>query len=177
MTRTWVVYESMFGNTRQVASAIAEELGTAGPVELHEVSKAGTLPPDLDLLIVGAPTHAFGLSRPSSRDDASNKSGHPVESALMGVREWLETVEPGPTGTAFATFDTRVSHPRVPGSAAKKAAKRLRKLGLTQAAEPESFWVHGMEGPLDAGELERTRVWARGLAEATSGPPVGEPVG
>ncbi|WP_406831039.1 flavodoxin domain-containing protein [Pedococcus sp. KACC 23699] len=166
MTRTWVVYESMFGNTREVASAVAEGLGGAGPVELHEVSAAGPLPPDLDLLVVGAPTHAFGLSRPSSRDDASSKSGHPVESALMGVREWLESIEPGRTGTAFATFDTRVSHPRVPGSAAKKAAKRLRKLGLTQAVPPESFWVHGLEGPLDEGELERAGAWGRALTEA-----------
>jgi hypothetical protein len=69
----------------------------------------------------------------------------------------------------FATFDTRVSHPRVPGSAAKKAAKRLRRVHLRQAADPETFWVHGLEGPLDDGELDRARDWGRSLV-GTVGP-------
>ena len=153
MARAWVVYESMFGNTREVAQ-----------VEVHEVSTASPLPQGLDLLVVGGPTHAFGLSRASSRDDAATKAHRPVESATMGVREWLAALDSATLPTAYATFDTRVNHPRLPGSAAKKAAKRLHRLGGTASADPESFWVEGTEGPLVDGELERARGWGRELA-------------
>ena len=169
MTKAWIVYESMFGNTREVARAVAQEIGTRGQVELHEVSEAGPPPIDVDLLIVGGPTHAFGLSRATTRDDASRKTGRSVESATLGLREWLEHLRPEDNRPAFATFDTRVSHPKVPGSAAKKAAKRLRRLGLPQVSEPTTFWVHGLEGPLDDGELDRARAWARGLCDGMSG--------
>ena len=74
MTKAWVVYESIFGTTRWVATSVAEELGTSMEVELHEVSQVGPLPPDLDLLVVGAPTHAFGLSRASTREDATART-------------------------------------------------------------------------------------------------------
>jgi hypothetical protein len=163
MTHAWVVYESMFGNTREVAQAVAEGLRESAQVEVHEVSAATPLPPDLDLLVVGGPTHAFGLSRASSRSDAATKSHRAVESSAMGVREWLAALDGASVPTAYATFDTRVNHPRMPGSAAKKAAKRLRRLGGTQTTEPESFWVEGTEGPLVDGELERARGWGREL--------------
>ena len=52
-----VVYESMFGNTRQIAEAVAEGLGSAMEVRVVEV---GTAPPvvgeDVALLVVGGPT-------------------------------------------------------------------------------------------------------------------------
>lgn len=164
MARAWVVYESMFGNTREVAQAVAEGLSEGAQVEVHEVSTASPLPQGLDLLVVGGPTHAFGLSRASSRDDAATKAHRPVESATMGVREWLAALDSATLPTAYATFDTRVNHPRLPGSAAKKAAKRLHRLGGTASADPESFWVEGTEGPLVDGELERARGWGRELA-------------
>ncbi|CAN7303949.1 flavodoxin family protein [Knoellia sp. LjRoot47] len=164
MTRAWVVYESMFGNTREVAHAVAEGLRERAQVEVHEVSTATPLPPDLDLLVVGGPTHAFGLSRASTRHDAETKAERPVESSSMGVREWLAGLDDGGVHTAYATFDTRVNHPHLPGSAAKKAARRLRRLGGSACADPESFWVEGTEGPLVDGELERARDWGRELA-------------
>lgn len=166
MTKAWVVYESMFGNTREVAEAVAQGATESAEVEVHEVSAAGAPPPDLDLLVVGAPTHAFGLSRPSTREDAATKAHRAVESASLGVREWLEQLPPEATPPRFATFDTRVDHPRVPGSAAKKAAKRLRKRGASAAVDPESFWVDGIEGPLLDGELDRARVWGSAVARS-----------
>jgi hypothetical protein len=176
MAKAWVVYESMFGNTGLIAAVIAKELGQTCDVGLHEVSEAGTLPPDLDLLVVGAPTHAFGLSRPPTRENAAYKSGRTVESSSMGVREWLDSNPTGGSLATFATFDTRVSHPRVAGSAATKAARKLRRLGLVQAVPPVTFWVHGVVGPLDDGEVDRSRGWARSLAEAVSGSSAAQPV-
>jgi hypothetical protein len=164
MTKAWVVYESMFGNTGEVARAVADGLRGATEVEVHEVGHVPALPDDLDVLVVGAPTHAFGLSRPSTREDAATKTGHRTESQGIGLREWLEALPQPPGLPWFAAFDTRVNHPRLPGSAAKKASKALVRLGLRRLTSPESFWVLGTEGPLVAGERERAREWGRELA-------------
>jgi flavodoxin len=60
--RALVVYESMFGNTEAIAHAIAEGLSPHLSVELVEVSAAPITLRDVDLLVTGAPTHAFGLT-------------------------------------------------------------------------------------------------------------------
>jgi hypothetical protein len=168
MTKAWVVYESMYGNTRKIAEAVAQGAKDWAEVEVHEVSTAATLPADVDVLLVGAPTHAFGLSRPSTRADAAAKGHRAVESATMGLREWLDGVVLPSSRSSFATFDTRVNRPRLPGSAAKKAAKRLHRKGGTQVVDPESFWVEGSEGPLLDGELERARAWGGALADGAA---------
>ena len=63
--RALVVYESMFGNTRELAAAIAEGLAARGAgVELVDAESApGELADRFDLLVAGAPTHAFGLPK------------------------------------------------------------------------------------------------------------------
>ena len=67
-----VVYESMFGNTKAIAEAIGEALAA----EVVEVSDApDVLPDDVGLLVVGAPTHAFSLSRPATRQSAAGGGG------------------------------------------------------------------------------------------------------
>jgi hypothetical protein len=59
-----VVYESMFGDTEQVAHAIAEGVGTRAVVRVVAIGDAPTPVPDtVDLVVVGGPTHAFGMSR------------------------------------------------------------------------------------------------------------------
>jgi flavodoxin len=83
-----VVYESMFGNTQTVAEAIAEGLSTTMRVELHEVGAApAAMERDVDLLVVGAPTHAFGLSRLSTRASAAEQAERPLVSPGIGLRE------------------------------------------------------------------------------------------
>jgi hypothetical protein len=44
------------------------------------------------------------------------------------------------------------------------AARRLRRLGLSEAPRPESFWVTDTRGPLVAGETERAHAWAETVA-------------
>jgi hypothetical protein len=170
--RALVVYESMFGNTRYVAEAVADGLGMVMEVEVMSVGQAverpgGGIPDQLGLLVVGGPTHAFGMSRPGTRADAVSKHGAPaVTSETAGIREWLERLDGGtlPSGLRVATFDTRVRHPRVPGSAARRAATALRRLGCRPALAPESFWVDGVAGPLLPGETDRARTWGAQLA-------------
>ena len=69
-------------------------------------------------------------------------------------------------GTAvFATFDTRVTKVgKLPGSAAKAAAKVLRRRSLGVVAESASFFVEDSTGPLGEGELDRARAWGARLA-------------
>ncbi|MDA8238320.1 MAG: flavodoxin domain-containing protein [Chloroflexi bacterium] len=173
--RALVVYESMFGNTRAIAEAIADGLRAAGAVDLVEVGVApSTIPPDVDLLVVGGPTHAHGMTKPESRADSARRAGDRLVSRGVGMREWIGLLSGGSSRVAAAAFDTRIKGPGLLwGSAAKPADRELRALGLRVVARPESFLVEGPTGPLFDrlvdGEVERARAWGRGLAGAVAG--------
>lgn len=164
--RALVVFESSFGNTGQVAEAVWEGMRTRLPdVALLDVASAPRrLPPELELLVVGAPTQAFGMSRPRTREDAQRQAGVPEPGPTLGVREWLRELEPPQRPVHAATFDTRIHTPHVPGSAAVGAWRVLRRDGFQVSAEAESFWVLGIRGPLRDGELDRARSWGVSLA-------------
>lgn len=167
--RARVVYESMFGNTEQIAKAIAEGLAETVEAVTCEVSRQPTAA-HVELLVVGGPTHAFSMSRRSTREDAAGRSQVPLVS-VSGIREWLGGLDRLPPGLEVATFDTRIRRPRLPGSAANAAMRALRRLGGHSLMSPESFWVDGTTGPPLDGELERARSWggelARRLASST----------
>ncbi len=159
-----VVYESMFGNTQAVAKAVGEGLSTHMRTDVVEVGSAPeSIDESVDLLVVGGPTHAFGMTRASTREDAATKTAHPVVSAGTGIREWLDVMRLPSVRVAAATFDTRIMKTHLPGSAARKAEKRLHKLGARIAVPAESFAVTDMKGPLAGGELERARAWGARL--------------
>ncbi|PYG01648.1 hypothetical protein SAMN05216184_101107 [Georgenia satyanarayanai] len=167
-----VVYESELGNTAAVARAVTEGLGTALDVELLDVA---TAPPPHEVvaqvLVVGGPTHALGMSRPSTRRDAAARGGRVV---TTGIREWLGSS--GPLSLPVTAFDTHVRHPDLPGHAGRKAARVLLRLGAELLTEPESFYVRDAEGPLLPGELERARDWGRRIgALAARDPAAGPP--
>lgn len=165
--RALVVYESMFGNTQAVARAVAGGLGQSMTTDVVEVSTAPViLGDDITLLVVGGPTHAFGLTRPSTRRDAASKTKQNLVSTGIGVREWLSQIGRAPTSITAAAFDTKVNRPRLPGSAARAAHKRLRWLRFRTVAAPETFYVTELAGPLVDGELERARRWGEQLGSA-----------
>ncbi len=167
--RALVVYESMFGNTEAIARAVAEGLAGHLDVELHEVGDApAPITELLDLVVVGGPTHAFSMSRPESRTEAHAR-GATHGGTAYGIREWLGQLARGPHSEPVATFDTRVTRARrLPGSAARKAAKVVRKTGYPAAAGPESFYVDDVAGPVSAGELDRARAWGDRLGAETA---------
>lgn len=159
-----VVYESMFGSTRDIAMTIADGLRPRMSVSLLEVSSAPTtLPAGLDLLVVAAPTHAFGLSRPSTRAAAADRAERPLVSQGLGVREWLAELGPAIDCSA-AAVDTRSGPHLLPGSAARGIETRLRQLGYRIVTPPQSFWVTDDQRQLVEGELERARRWGVDLA-------------
>ena len=85
----------MFGNTEQVGRAVAGGLADGGvdAVVVDVAAAPVDLPAGLDLVVLGAPTHAFSLSRPSTRADAVRQGASP-ERAASGLREWLSAVLP-----------------------------------------------------------------------------------
>ena len=160
--KTLVVYESMWGNTRQVAEAVASGLTGARVAEVHEVQ--GRDVEDLDLLVVGGPTHAFSMSRSSTRHDA-HEQGASAGAEDQGIREWLATL-PDRLEAPVATFDTRVLKVRsLPGSAAKAAGKEVQHRHHGQVLDRQSFYVLDTPGPLAEGELDRAARWGAQLAE------------
>jgi hypothetical protein len=164
MSRALVVYESMFGNTMSIARAVGEGVSTRLETEIVEVGRAPTsIPADVSFLVVGGPTHAFGLTRARTREDAASRAGGRVLSCGPGLREWLPDLQAKP-GLSAATFDTRIEKPRVPGSAARAAERKLRRAGFTIVAPAESFYVTGTTGPLSDGELDRARRWGDQIA-------------
>ena len=166
-----VVYESMFGNTKQVAQAIARGLEKSAEVELVEVSDAPPNPDvDVDLIVAGGPTHAFSMSRASTRGNAIDRGATEGEQGI-GLREWIEALPKGRHADKIATFDTRVRTMRhLPGSAAKGAAKAARHHRYESAAPAESFYVDDIEGPLLGGELDRAEAWGKQLGTSLAGP-------
>jgi hypothetical protein len=118
---------------------------------------------EVDLLVVGAPTHVHGMSSSMSRKSAIEQSGRRGVEPGPGARGWFESLPDDLHGKA-AAFDTRIEKSAMlTGSAAKGIAKRLRQHGLDVVAEPESFFVLDTGGPLKEGELERAAYWAEDL--------------
>ena len=65
---------------------------------------------------------------------------------------------------AVAVFDTRVAKARrLPGSAARAAARVVRHRRLGRLVGQESFYVDDLAGPLLDGELDRARAWGASL--------------
>ena len=158
--KTLVLYDSQYGNTQQIAQAIANQLGSPEDVALLRASEMD--PAALNgrqLLIIGSPTQRF-MATP----------------ALMA---WLNGIpRDGLRGVQVAAFDTRLTQQQIQATPVLKwfvrkssyaawwLAKRLKNKGGTLLLPPEGFFVAGMEGPLLPGELERTAVWARQLLAA-----------
>jgi len=138
-----IVYDSVYGNTEQIARAIGGAITPANEVKVVRVGEAnpsefGTL----DLLVIGSPTQG---GRPTP----------PVREFLGKISELVE-------GIRVAAFDTRIPSRWVGifGYAAGRIAKTLNgKCGNLVA--PQGFFVKGTEGPLKDGELARAAAWAK----------------
>src|SRR6478752_5488289 len=117
--RAVVAYESMYGNTRRVAEAIAAGLRSTCSVTLVPVSHLERESLDTaDLIAIGGPTHVRGMSRMSTRE-AAEEAGHKPGSTLAveadaqapGLREWLTSL--GRPNVPAAVFDTKIKMPAV----------------------------------------------------------------
>lgn len=169
--RAVVVYESMYGNTHTIATEIAAGLRTVADVDVVSTSE---VTPELvaaaDLLVVGGPTHAHGMTSSATRASAVEAAQKP-DSALAleadvdgpGLRDWFGSLAAMP-GQRAAAFDTRIqASVLVTGHASKGIGHRLEHHGRTLVAAPESFFVT-KHNDLVAGESERAQHWGHALA-------------
>jgi flavodoxin len=140
-----VVYHSQFGNTRQVAEAIAkvfDETGSARTVSAGQLTTADLQ--GVDLVVMGTPTHKMNLP----------EAVRPILDQLS--RRSLR-------GVPVAAFDTSYEMSAILSrfTASKRIDRKLRKLGGKRLVPPETFHVHHHhEGPLYDGEIERAKKWA-----------------
>ena len=144
--KTVVLYDSVHGNTRKIAEAIASGLPrgvvVATPGSVDQSSLAGA-----DLIIIGSPT----------------LGGRPTP----GMQSLIDGLKVGGARTPrVAAFDTRLTmkFAKLFGYAAQKMAAQLKEKGCTLEDEPQGFIVKGRAGPLADGEEARARAWGQHLA-------------
>jgi len=154
----WVVYDSVFGNTENIAQAIGAVLAEQGSVQTLSVGKmTADSMSGLDILLVGSPTRGFRPTEAVSKflNSIPKNSLTGIRVAAFDTRIWLDTID---SKTLRFVVDKG-------GYAANTIAKSLVKKGGQLVAPPEGFLVTGEQGPLKDGELERANEWARGLAD------------
>ncbi len=162
-----VVYESLWGNTAEIARAIAEGIGdeaeafTTDAVQLEVVA-------DADLIVAGAPVLAFSLASDAMRDSVAKSEASaptPPDLAHPSMRSWLDSL---PAGSGrCAAFETRIWWS--PRGATGDIEHRLERAGYRVVAKAQKFVVKDKYGPLREGEVERARDWGTELARAVTG--------
>jgi menaquinone-dependent protoporphyrinogen IX oxidase len=149
-----VVYDTSYGNTKKIAEAIAETLKESGvEVDLFDVKNVKkSISRDYDFLVLGSPTRFGTMS-------------FAIKGFLGKVKteEWMSK--------PFAAFDTenpenieRARAENKEWSAAEKISEKLRDKKMNQLLPVLKAAVLGQKGPLQEGEIERTKNFARELA-------------
>jgi menaquinone-dependent protoporphyrinogen IX oxidase len=144
-----VVFDTSYGNTKIIAETIAETLKESGiEVDAFYVKDVKKLSAkDYNFLIPGSPTKFGTMS-------------FAVKGFLGKVKseEWMNK--------PFVAFDTENPEniEKKEGSAAEKIAEKLREKQMNQLLPVLKAAVLGWKGPLQEGEIERTKEYARELA-------------
>ena len=144
-----VVFDTSYGNTKRIAETISETLKESGiQVDVFYVKEVKKLSvKDYDFLVLGSPTKFGTMS-------------FAIRFFLGKVKreEWMNK--------PFAAFDTENPEniERKEGSAAEKIAEKLKERQMSQLLPVLKAVVLGMKGPLQEGEIERAREYAKKLA-------------
>ena len=161
-----VVFESLWGNTAEVARAVADGIGPGTKV-LSTSEATPEVVAEAALLVVGCPVIAFGVPTQQRLEGVRGEAGRAPRAPDLTqppLQQWLDGL---PRGTGrCAAFDTRVRGPF--GSASPKILKALEGLGFRSVAKAEAFQVKGKYGPLRDGELDRARRWGQELGRQAS---------
>jgi hypothetical protein len=158
-----VVYESVWGNTAEVARAIADGIGGG-----TEAFATDAVPPErlarADLIVAGSPVFAFSLPSEAMRENIlkSETDGPPPDLSHPTLRSWLDGL---PMGHGFgAAFETRIWWS--PRGATGTIEKKLARAGYQRLLKAEKYVVRDKYGPLRDGELARAGAWGTGLRVA-----------
>jgi menaquinone-dependent protoporphyrinogen IX oxidase len=144
-----VIYDSSYGNTKQIAETIEETLKESGmEVDLFSIKKVKKLnTKDYNFLVLGSPTR-FGTMSFAIRFFLGK----------VKSKEWMNK--------PFAAFDTenRENMEKKEWSAAEKIAEKLKDKKMTQLLPVFKAAVLGQKGPLEDGEIKRTIDYTKELA-------------
>jgi menaquinone-dependent protoporphyrinogen IX oxidase len=144
-----VVFDTSYGNTKKIAETIAETLKESGiAVDVFYVKDVKKLSAkDCDFLVLGSPTK-FGTMSLTVKRFLGKVKG----------KEWMNK--------PFAAFDTENPEniEKKGGSAAERIAGKLREKQMNQLLPVLKALVLGWKGPLQEGEMERAKEYARELA-------------
>ena len=175
--KTVIIYESVYGNTRQVAETLGAVAEAQGEVRLYSADDVpGDALDGADLVLVGGPTHVHGMSWSATRQVAPDPSGRSDGNIVgpdlpgpdlpgPGLRDWFRRTG-RVAGTRAAAFDTRTEGPELlTGRASLGISRRLHHFGFTEVAAPRSFLVDRSNELLD-GELARAREWGTSVVES-----------
>ncbi|HEY95234.1 MAG TPA: flavodoxin family protein [Dehalococcoidia bacterium] len=145
--KTLVIYDSVYGNTEEIAKSMGEAIGSEAKVVKAENAGPANLT-SIELLIVGSPTYG---GRPTPK-----------------MKEFLDNIRAVTLkDVKIAAFDTRfpATWVKIFGFAAGKIEKRLKSQGGTSVIKPEGFYVSRTKGPLVEGEYERAAKWAQDIMD------------
>ena len=149
-----VVFDTSYGNTRTIAETISETLKESGiEVDTFYVKDVKKLnAKDYDFLVLGSPTK-FGTMSFTIKGFLGK----------VNSKEWINK--------PFAAFDTEnpenIERARIENkewSAAEKISKKLGEKKMNQLLPVLKAVVFGQKGPLQEGEIERTKEYSRNLA-------------
>ena len=142
-----VVFDTTWGNTEQIAHAVASGIG-GGTKALRvgdvDAKRFGAV----DLLVLGSPI----------------LGGRPSPS----MRAFIDSIpDAAVRKLQVATFDTRLMmrFAKIFGFASARMADLLKDRGCALKAT-EGFFVRGRSGPLAEGELERAARWGGKLSKS-----------
>jgi menaquinone-dependent protoporphyrinogen IX oxidase len=148
MAKAIIIYESKYGNTRQVSGLIAEgmrqvrgtevTLAEVGQVDLNNLAT-------FDVILIGSPNHMGGPTG--------------------NVRKSIDQIKLKLENKKIAVFDTYMSKDFE--KAIKKMEKQIaeKSSGLVIAAPGLSVRVDGMKGPITEGELIKCREFGVNIAK------------
>jgi len=148
-----VVYDSYFGNTKQIAKEIATVLDDCTCVRVTDIN----INEKIDLLIVGSPTRAF-------------KATSYIQMFLKSLPSNIDKIALFDTRIDVGTIGTGIMRWMVGsmGYATNKMVKTVVKRKKKVIEPVEWFYVTDTEGPLKDGEIEKARRWAESLKKTAN---------
>ncbi len=170
--KTVIFYESIYGNTFQVANEMAKILRRVGEVTLVATERANAdSAQGANLVIVGGPSTVHDVARSPRRPAPLEARGTGPTLTLErdaespGISDWFDVVE-HVRGVAAAAFDTRLDISQASTERASTLiSRRLCDNGFFEVARPRSFLVDE-ENRLIAGQLSHATRWVRQILDS-----------
>jgi flavorubredoxin len=158
--RALVLYRTWYGNTKQVAEALARGLQSRGvETVVQDVRQALPDVQSIDMVLDGAPTRIARVNR-HSRAVLRKLRARGFGSKPVAVFDTCAVI---PTDPAKLKESERWLFPGAVG----KLHAAAKDLGLNVYEKTLRCEVNGMEGPLVDGALEKAEAFARDFADAS----------